>query len=319
MASIIVKTMPGFEDIAIKEIEILTNVHARKLASGLIKTSAGKISCIEKVRNAESVFTLIKKFRFNGLNDIIINAGKIDFSFIKHDFIVKCHRKGTHDFNSVDIEKNIGEMIFNKGYKVNLGSNEVICIEIINNNCFIGLLIKDGLARRAYRVKVNNQSITPIMAYSMLSIAGYNPSGSLLDPFCKDAVILIEAALLRGKKLYGIDNENNIHNSRINSAMAKSKINFYDINSKNIFKPKSIDFIITILPFVSKKTDKMQIKKLLDEFFKNASIIAKKNITVITRNMKYVNTSYKKYGLKLIHKRKIMTGDQSNFIMVFKP
>ncbi|MBS3108307.1 hypothetical protein J4409_00380 [Candidatus Woesearchaeota archaeon] len=320
MVDIIVKTIPNLEYITVNEIKEILNAQAKKILIGRVIFTAKNIAkFIKNTKSSDVAYIFLKKFKFISQKDIISKIKSIDFSFIKEDFVARCSRAGNHDFTSVDIEKKVGEFIFNNGYKVNLNSKEIIYIDIINNDCIIGRLISNKLGKRSYRIKINSLSITPVLAYSLLKIAKFRPTDSILDPFCKDGVVLLEAFLLKGKELYGIDDYNSIRNAKINSAFAKAKINFY-VNDENLnFKPKSIDKIITNLPCITKRSNENLIKKILDSFFKKSSLIAKYSIALITKNNKHVMSMARKNKLKLISSIKIAIGSQNYHIMVFKP
>jgi len=320
MTKFVVKTIENLEDVAINEIRELLNEKASKLCKGRVVFDADKIDKI--VKNAKSIYAvyeLIREFEFLSIEDIIENIKDVDFSFICSDFVVRCSRGGNHNFNSNEVERRVGEIIASRGYKVNLRSNRIVYVDLIKNICMIGILISDNLGKRSYRVKIINQSIKPIIAYSLLRISDYKKKESLLDPFCKDGVILVEAGLLGGKKLYGFDNENNIRNARINAAMAKIKINFYAQDESYDFKEKNIDRIITSIPFITKRSNENRIKKILENFFGRTCRHAKKIVGIITRNDSHVKELAEKYGLKLIENKSFKIGEENNSIMVFKP
>ena len=317
MARIIVKTAVGLEGIAIEEVKSILAVNAKKLIDGrIIFESSDADKLIKNTRSSELAYSLLKQFKFKTLADIISSISGIDFSFIKKDFVVKCSRDGKHDFNSVDVAKRVGEFIFNKGHKVNMDSNEVIYVDIIHDACIIGILLKDRLGKRSYRVKINNQSISPLVAFALLKLSDFKASESILDPFCRDGVILIEAALFGGKKLYGIDNENNVRNARINAAMAKSKIAFYPASEKENLKQK-IDKIITCLPLVS--ANNKNAESLLANFFKETCKKAKVSITCLAREAKFAETLAKKHGFHVLKKIAVVTGGQLQTILVILP
>lgn len=320
MAKFIVKTIENLEDVAIKEISELLNKESKKLCSSRVVFDAGKIDKIVKnARSISTIYELKKEFEFLSIEDIIEKVKDVDFSFIHGDFVVRCSREGNHEFNSNEVERRVGEIIANKGYKVNLHSSKIIYVDLMKNVCMIGILISDNFGKRAYRVKISNQSIRPIIAYSLLRISDYKKNESLLDPFCKDGVILVEAGLIGGKKLYGMDNENNIRNAKINAAMAKVKIKFYAEGEDCSFKERDVDKIITILPFIAKNSNKTMVKKILEDFFGRTCRYAKKTVGIITRNSLYIEELAEKYGLKLIEKRTFKIGEENHLIMVFEP
>ncbi len=314
---IIATTINNIEDIAINEVKELFNTKAKKICPGRILFETSKK--IKTLRSCDKIYILLKKFKFKNFKDIIEKTKNIKFSFIKKDFRVRCNRFGKHRFNSIKIERKVGEVIFKKGFKVNLKSKEIIYVDIINENCFIGILLKDNLCKRDYRIRINNQGLNACLSYSLLKIINWKKNESLLDPFCKDGTILIEAALIKGKKLYGMDSDFNIRSSEVNSKMAKVKINFYRegldwLDTK--FRKNEIDKIITNLPFPSKKRNENEIKELYKEFFNQAKYILKDKMLIISPKIEL----FKKYinGFKIIKKTEVNIGKLNYKILILK-
>src|SRR3989339_502340 len=120
-------------------------------------------------------------------------------------------------------EEEIYKIDFNQGFKVDLKKpDNIIFMDIKNDNCFIGINPVQN-SKRGYRIRNTSGSINSTIAYSLVSLAEINKTDNVLDPFCKDGVILIEAGISKAKKLNGL--ERDIKNSSINSKLAKIKIN----------------------------------------------------------------------------------------------
>ena len=169
-------------------------------------------------------YDFIKEIKFNDLKDLISQVKKIKVS-IKGKFKVDCNKEN-NNLSSQEIKANIGEIFHNKKFKVDLENpNTVIFLDINGNICYLGK--NPVYYKRNYKVRSSRDSISSVIGYSLLKIADYNSKETLIDPFCSDGVILIEAALLKGKKLYGLSED--IKNARINSKVAKIKIEFSTI------------------------------------------------------------------------------------------
>ncbi|MEK6835254.1 MAG: hypothetical protein AABX61_03265, partial [Nanoarchaeota archaeon] len=97
-----------------------------------------------------------------------------------------------------------------------------------------------------------------------------------------DGIILIEAALLGGKKLYGFGND--IKNASINSKVANVKLSLHDKDLNwisTLLKKNSLDLIITKPLFPSKKKSVNFVDKITRELFIQADCVLKKNGKII--------------------------------------
>ena len=246
-----------------------------------------KFSDLKDIKFFDSVYEFIDEFEFSNFEDLIEKLKTVKVE-IKGSFLVKCNREGEHDFRSLEVEREFGEYLFNKGFKVDLKNPEtIVFVDIINNKCYLGVLKFFNLGKRDYRVKLNNQGINGCLAYTILKIADVRKNEILIDPFCKDGTICIEAKLMDIKKVYGLDfNKNNVVASKLNSKVANANIEFIEgdvswLSTK--FKNKEVR-IVTSLPFSSVNKNLLNIYK---EFFKEAKVVGKGKIIVISGNDKF--------------------------------
>ena len=200
-------THPGLELFAAKEIKELLGKNAKN-----IKTEPSVVFfeakeyldlCLlcYKAQSLIKVLLLLDSFSFDSQQEMSSRAESIakskellDFIGKKTAFMVKCVRIGSHEFNSTEIEREIGRHI--EGV-VDLASPEVIVYAYIyNNRCHIGIDFSGfDLSKRQYRIFTHKDSLKATVAYSLLKIAGYKKNDFLLDPFCGSGTIPIEAAL----------------------------------------------------------------------------------------------------------------------------
>jgi len=316
----IAKTIQGTEEATIKEVKEILNKKAKTILKKRIYFETDSINkFIKKTKTSSEVYLLIKKFNFKNKKDISNKTKKIDFK-IKKDFVVRCSRTGSHKFKTPDIEKSVGEVIYKKGNKVNLNSKEIIYIDIENKTCFIGKLLAKDLCKRSYRLYINNRSINACLASSLIKISKIKPTDTLVDPFCKDAVIPIEAYLQGIKKVYAFDQEkNNIRNSKINAKLAKAKINLASLQIDWLdtkFKKNSVK-IVTNLPFESKRKSKTGIIPILKEFFHQAKYVAKNPIVVLTQKPKLAKELARKANFK-IEEQKIEKGETTYSMLTLR-
>jgi len=302
----ITATIEGVEDICAKELD------GKKVCKGRVIGNKLK----KNTKSADTIYKLIKKFKFKDLEDLEAKISKIDF-LTKGSFKVVCKRKGNHRFRSMDVEKAVGEIIYKKGHKVNLKDpKNIIYTDIIDNVCLVGFLVLDKLCKRRYRVKINNQGINACLAFSLLKLIRYKNDEILLDPFCKDGVIAIEAALLGGKNIHAFDpNLNNVRNAIINAKMARVTINTDCRRIEELgtlFKKKSIDKIATTI--ITSNKDKNAGKKI-KEFFHQAKTLIKKEIGIISNK-----ESIKQYATDFIIKeeREVSIGKAKYYIIILK-
>ena len=251
----------------------------------------------------DTVYELEEEFTFENQEDIL-NAVRKKKWDIKEPFRVTCQRVGNHLFTANDVEKDIGELIHEQGYAVSLKEPKtVVFVDIQDNKCSVGKLVKNNIEKRAYRVRRNSTAISASLAAAIIKIAKINSEESMLDPLCKDGVLAIEAALQGIQEVHAEDPlENNVRNARINAKMAKVKIDWEP-------KEEMIDYIITNLWVPAKFENAKQFAISFLE--KNKKRIRKKMI--IITNWSGLEKKMPK-DLKIEEKRVIKRGEIKNYI-----
>jgi len=279
-------TLTGIEPLAMEEIKELVKTKAKKLADGRILFETKTLKPLEKARTITKLYQYITHFTFKNEEDIYKKAKKTKIP-IKKNFAVRCYREGKHNFKSKNVEASLGEVIFERGHKVNLEKPETtVYAEIIQNTCIIGILHKKDMQKRKYKVRLNPASINACLAAAMIRLAETKPQHVLVDPFCKDGVIVIEAALMGIKKVYGLDESmNNVKNARINSQMAKINISIGKaeidwLDTK--FEKNSVDRIITNPPFPARHKNKAEVEKTTKELLNQAKYVLKPEGLLVT-------------------------------------
>jgi len=298
----------GLEEIAEKEVQ------GKKIYSGRIEFK--KFSEKKDFKSLLIVYKLYKKFNFKKEEDILNEFKKLRIK-VKKKFKIECNRNGQHKFKSVDIEKLIGIYLQKKGFKLDFKEPEtIIFIDIIDDLCLIGLLEKNELHKREYRVKLNPETLNPTIAYAALILSDYKKNDVLVDPFCRDGIIIIEAGLMKKGKVFGFDK--NIRNARINSKVAKVKI---DLSQNEIdwldtkFKKNSVK-IVSYLPSISKRNLEPDIRKIYSEFFHQAKYIVKNKMCLIVKKTELIKEYFNDF--KLLKEITIKIGDDSYNILILK-
>ncbi len=244
----VAQTIGGMEDISIKEIEELTGAKAEKLQEGRVMfdiTHQKATELTSTARSLSGVYELLQEIKFASLEDLLSKIATFD---IEDPFVVRCRREGEHGFQSTDAEKEIGEVIYLRGHKVDLHNPKTTIIaDIIDDKCFLGkdLTEDKDLSKRSYKIRSHSRSINACLAYGALRLAGWTKDKTLLDPNCKDGTIAIEAALwaVDPKQITAIDSKAvNITAAEINAKLAgvHKQIKFADFNN-----PGTADYIIT--------------------------------------------------------------------------
>ena len=271
------------------------------------------------IRSAFFSYELLKEFEFKSVKDLIDNIKKVKVK-IKGKFKVDCNKENNNQYTTQEIRARIGEIYHNKGFKVDLENpNTIIFLDINGNACYLGK--NQVYYKRNYKVRSSRDSINSIIGYSLLKIADYNKKEILVDPFCSDGVILIEAGLMKGKRLYGFSED--IKNARINSKVAKVKIEFNNNTTDwldTLFEKESVDKIVTKTPFVSKTKSEEIVSKIIKEFFYQASYILKKNGLIITLSPKteLLEKYSKEYKFKYKKETEIQVGDLNYKVYIFR-
>ncbi len=207
-------TIKGCEDIAKKELERLGYRH--------VNNFQGKI--LVEGRNNEDLFANIIRLNWKPKTiervALVLNEGRIatlnDLSaMIKEsaDFLlelvprhaslaVDTIRSGSHPFNSLEANKQLGSDIYtllekhHKHPKINLTNPSIIFrVWIENDQAFftIDTTGKNALRKRRYLAYRHPAPMRTTLAAIMLEKLNYD-GAPLLDPFCGGGTILIEAA-----------------------------------------------------------------------------------------------------------------------------
>jgi len=300
----IATTYKGLEKIAEKETK------GKEIVPTKIEYSKNK-----ELKSALSSYELVKRFKFKDEQEIYEQVKKIKFKF-KEPCKCDCLRLGKHNFSSQDIRDNVHRTLA-KNYKINFKEPKtIVFIDILDNYCFIGL--NPVRYKRSYKVRFSRNSLASSIAYSLLKIADIKKGNSLIDPFCNDGTILIEAGLLSIKKLYGFTEDPK--NASINSKVAKVKIEF-STNPVDwldtLFKKNSIDFIISKPPVLSKRADPEVVEKQTKELFHQASYILKKKMILISQKPELLEKYSKQFNLSMKKELEIQIGDMLYKIFSF--
>lgn len=300
----IAQTVSGMEDISTKEIEEITGAKAEKLQEGRVIFDATHQKTAELL-NARSIFRvyeLVQEIIFTSLEDLL---SKVELFDLDEPFVVRCQREGEHRFQSLDAEREIGELFYNKGHKVDLHNPKTTIIaDIIHDKCLLGKDLSNDkdLSRRDYKVKAHPRSINACLAYCALRFSGWTKDNKLMDPNCKDGTIAIEAALWAGDPALIIATDSqavNLSSAEINAKLAgvHKKITFADFHN-----PGTADCIVT-----STERPELTLKE------SEGLLTEEGTITLVTQRENVKSTSF-----SLVKKREANVRKARYFLHVFK-
>ena len=207
-------TNKGIEEISAKEIKELIRVNTRMGESIVIfkpKKLLDLCLLCYKAQSLTKVMLLLKEVEFKKKEDIFSSVKDIDlkdFLDKKTSFEVRCKRIGKHDFSSQEIEEKTGEKIielvkdkYKFTPKVNLENPDLmIFVYICNNKAYLGIDFSGiDLSKRQYRIFAHPEALKATISYAMIRLIDYKKTDFLLDTFCNDGTIPIEAALFATK------------------------------------------------------------------------------------------------------------------------
>ena len=204
----LVATSKGLEDTAALEIKELINANPKIEEScvtfGLKDLSDLCLLCY-KCQSADRVVCLVGNFEFEDFfGDIGKFIDKLDIGMWlegSKSFKVECVRKGIHSFKSIDAERKVCELLLKKFKGKNIGFSikdygVVFLIYIVNNKAYFGIDFAGiELNKRAYKIFLHSNSLRGTIAYALVRDSGFRKNGIMLDPFSRDGVISIEAAI----------------------------------------------------------------------------------------------------------------------------
>lgn len=266
----------------------------------------------QEVKSALVVYSYIADFEFKTLGNILAKVKKLKIP-IKGSFKVECNSGGKHKFSSQEVKEEIGGWLYKQGNKVDLKNpGTIVYVDIVDTHCFLGLN-PENCGKRKYRIRGSRQALNATVAYGLLKVAGYQPDDVLVDPFCNDGVILIEAGLLGGKKLYGLAEY--LQNAKINSHLAGVKIHLHKEKPdflSCLFQEKEVDCIITQPPFYDATG--------INELFAQARHLLRDTgrLVIISSKMEIVERIAAKQGWKGKKEQEIVNGDIRYVVRGFK-
>ncbi|MBT3262465.1 hypothetical protein HN992_02225 [Candidatus Woesearchaeota archaeon] len=283
------KTIQGLEEAAISETDGKLN------SPGRVEFETLK----ESYRTLESVYELLTSFKFKTLKDIIEQVKKLKLS-INGTYKCKCSFESHNQLTSMEVEQTCGKAI-GENNPLDYSPKEydhAIIIDIVENNCNIGISKNKTIPERIYRFNLHNQTTPATLAASIIKYLNIKKDETLLCIESKDGIIPIEAAFQNINVSANDLHSNNIRNARINTQLAKKEIQF---NSKEILNLEKSDYMLTQIVFSKKKKGPY---KLIHDIFKLAETKLNNKLVILTNHPKDIE-SYKPKTIKLLEQKEI--------------
>ena len=345
MARILFTTNPGIEDIAAEEataklgasVEEIREGHGRVIAS-IRDEDLELLSTLRSIHRAHLLLARGKicpeKHCLNEIESLIEDSGVADHLLPTGSFAVRVNRVGEHEYRSPDIARAAGDAVIKaamekRGWRPRVDldyPSTVITVDIIHDEAFIALELGGELSwhRRGYRVYDHPAALKPTLAYAMLVLSNPHDGDHIIDPMCGGGTVAIEAAyILEHSKITCMDkNPRHIEGARLNAraALVYPRIHFKVGDARRLSSHiDSADILVSNPPYGIRLGSPRQVRKVYNDFLREAAKTIKKRITIITPEHRYAKQVLTEAGWKIIHERRVAHGNLYPHILVAAP
>ena len=308
----------GLEDITQLEIKEIVHVSSEVFIPGRVLFSCDTVdSLLKKTRS------IIKLYE---LRQVCASLDEIAVFPVASPFRIECSRQGNHTFSSQDVQRRVGELFFRAGNTVDLKHPiSTVFVDIVENTFLVGRELHPSLlSKRSYRIKPSNQSINACIAYGLVRLSGYMGKKILLEPFSRDGVIAIEAALYKKGKIFSYDALfAYVKNTEIHATLAgvRKEINISRIEPEWLdtkFEKNEVSFVVTCLPYPTHVVSEKDIRVLYKELFYQLTFIVKKKGVLVFLAPRLDLLKEFSSGFSLVEERAVSTSSQVYSVLVFK-
>jgi len=336
-----VTTVPGIEDIVLKEASEKLNLFESQLRFGgvggrvSLKIPESDIRKLFEMRSIEHIIQIIETFPVKaartGLDEIYNEVYRLEIP-LGSTFRVTCERIGSHDYTSIDVQRYAGQAIVDKyGTKVNLKNPETIVrVDVVHDLCIIGIqLTRNSLRIRYPRIFQHPSALNPVIAYAMLRYSDVQSGDKILDAFCGGGTIVIEAAQVwENLEAIGLDiSPKSIDGARRNSEAAnvKTKVKFIvgDATRLEKFLPKelTVDKAVSNLPFGIRSGRLKSLPKIYSGFLRSLQPFLNESskVCLLTIHKGLLKSIGERLGYHLLGSKQITHGGLTAHIMLLKP
>ena len=278
--SVLLTTNPGIEESVVSELQdhgtFTTQVRPYGFAGHVFVHEHIPDIC-QRLRSIHHILVPIYRFPFIAMDDLLetLQGVQIDALHDARTFRVTCNRSGTHDFTSMDVQREAGAVIQKRyGLCVDLKGFDVeVRIDIHGERCFVSTQeTRKALSSRYTRIYEPRAGLKTNVAYAMIRLA--QPQYALLDPFCGSGTILLEAAgAYPGLALYGSDvNEDAVEGTRVNAEANGVSITVRHVDARDLLSAYSYGFdaIATNPPYGIRLGKRLDFYRLYNRFLRQA-------------------------------------------------
>jgi len=345
MATLVLTTNPGIEDIVADEAAHKLGARIVEVKTGLGRTvaeveddSLDYLSSLASVHRAMLLVArdtlCLEKSCLNKLRDIIAASRIHEYMVPYGSFAVRVNRVGSHDFRSLDIARVAGEAIIlateeKRGWRPRVDldyPSVVIHVDVIEEEVLLSVELTGELSwhRRGYRVYDHPAALKPTLAYAMLILSGAKDGDHIVDPMCGGGTVAIEAAyLFESSRLTCIDmNPRHVAGARLNAkaALVHPRIKFITGDARRLGSLIDYaDVLVTNPPYGIRLGSPRQVRRVYKDFLEEATRVIRKSITLITPEYKYARRVLEEMGWKIVHERRVAHGSLYPHIIVATP
>jgi len=338
---LMVTTVPGIEDIVLKEASERLNLLDSQLRFGgvggrvYLRIPKSDVQKLFEMRSIEHIIQIIETFPIQktkvGLDEIYRGVYRLAIP-LGSTFRVTCERIGSHEYTSMDVQRVAGQAIVDKyGTKVNLKNPEtVVRVDVAHDLCIVGIqLTRNSLRIRYPRVFHHPSALNPVIAYAMLRYADVQSGDRILDAFCGGGTIVIEAAQVwEDLGAIGLDiSPKSIDGARRNldAAKVKSKVKFIIGDAtrleKFLSKRWKVDKAVSNLPFGIRSGRLKSLPRIYSGFLKSLRPFLNETskVCLLTIHKRLLNSIGEKLRYEMLESKQITNGGLKAHIMLFKP
>ncbi len=343
---LLLRTRPGFEELAIKDLKLIGKIKGETIDKGIIRITVNNEELENIIFLSRFIdYVYLEILVFKDLQEIINKR----FSNIK---LLKEISEKAKSFE-VDVEEFNYERFKSKDYfgeiirkelqlKVNLDNPDLRFVLFSSDKNYLGLdLAEQKLTKRWYKLNKNSltpSTLLPNLCFYKLGLETTN--FSLLDPLANYGEFIIEAALfnprqpikIKPRKIHRILNiktpyftkqKSKLHAVvQDNGAFKKLKENLKYVNAKikvsmfdlewldTKFAKDSFEYAVFLLPIYK---DEKHNKEIQETLFYNLEYIIKNKIC-FTATKPIEESIINKYNLKIESVEEIKIGEQNYYI-----
>jgi len=336
-----VTTVPGIEDIVVKEASEKLNLLEHQLRFGgvggrvSLKIPRSDIQKLFKMRSIEHIIQIVEIFPVKktkaGLDEIYNEVYGLAIP-LGSTFRVTCERIGSHEYTSMDVQRSAGQAIVDKyGRKVDLENPKTIVrVDVVHDLCIVGIqLTRNSLRIRYPRSFQHPSALNPVIAYAMLRYSEVQPGDRVLDAFCGGGTIVIEAAQVwKNLEVIGLDiSPKSINGARRNSeaAKVKTKVKFIvgDATRLEKFLPTGwkVDKAVSNLPFGIRSGRLKSLPRIYSGFLRSLRPFLNdpSKVCLLTIHKGLLKSISEEIGYTLLGSKQIIHGGLTAYIMLLRP